>query len=267
MIAPLGNLADGRSFAEVWYGKPFLTLRAAILARRPPAVCAACPDFVNRSVNDPPYVRPRELEAQFEAPIGHVDLPLDGACAGAGGVEVGGWALGFRPVTRVEIARQPAGAEPQTDWFRAFFTVDPWHYQPTRDVRRAADGRSLPVFAPRASGCRLWDQDGREYIDYVMGWGGTLLGYAEPRVQQAVRDALETAALVPFPHPLEMDVARMLERGVTTYNGVMLPSYAHDDAALSSTLTATGEALEVVAAACAREDLDLRLEIPPLLDL
>lgn len=86
----------------------------------------------------------------------------------------------------------------------------PWYYQPTRGVARSGDGRSFPLFVSKAEGCHLWNQEGRRFIDYIMGWGSALLGYAEPRVQRAVREACDSAAVVPFPHSLEVDVAEML---------------------------------------------------------
>ncbi|HZQ35779.1 MAG TPA: aspartate aminotransferase family protein [Dehalococcoidia bacterium] len=40
----------------------------------------------------------------------------------------------------------------------------------------------------RAKGSRLWDVDGREYIDYVIGSGPMLLGHAHPEVVAAVQE-------------------------------------------------------------------------------
>jgi glutamate-1-semialdehyde 2,1-aminomutase len=62
----------------------------------------------------------------------------------------------------------------------------------------------------RAKGSRIWDADGREYLDYTMGWGSTILGHADDRVQAAIRDVLDTGPTTPFPHPLEMEVSRLL---------------------------------------------------------
>jgi glutamate-1-semialdehyde aminotransferase len=88
--------------------------------------------------------------------------------------------------------------------------ISPWHYQPTRGIHRSADGRAYPLFAARAAGCHLWDPEGRRHLDYVMGWGSALLGYNEPRVRQAIVEAMDCAPTVPLPHPLEIEVARML---------------------------------------------------------
>ncbi|MCB0834469.1 MAG: glutamate-1-semialdehyde 2,1-aminomutase, partial [Bacteroidetes bacterium] len=44
-----------------------------------------------------------------------------------------------------------------------------------------------PVFMVRANGCRLWDADGNEYIDFVGSWGPMILGHAHPSVIEAIR--------------------------------------------------------------------------------
>jgi glutamate-1-semialdehyde 2,1-aminomutase len=43
----------------------------------------------------------------------------------------------------------------------------------------------IPVMA-RGDGCRLWDRDGKEYLDFSMGWGSCLVGHARPEVTEAV---------------------------------------------------------------------------------
>jgi len=71
------------------------------------------------------------------------------------------------------------------------------------------------------------------------------------------------------PHPHRRGLKRalyhqeLLKASVITYDGVMLPSYAHDDGVLAATLAAMRHALGAVARADATDDLDGRLEIPP----
>ena len=48
-----------------------------------------------------------------------------------------------------------------------------------------------PIFADRAAGARLWDEDGREYLDFASGIGTLNLGHAHPRVLAAMRAQLE----------------------------------------------------------------------------
>lgn len=44
----------------------------------------------------------------------------------------------------------------------------------------------LAMVIDRGEGCRLWDSDGREFLDFSMGWGSVLVGHARPEVVQAV---------------------------------------------------------------------------------
>ncbi len=43
------------------------------------------------------------------------------------------------------------------------------------------------VVMSRGDGCRLWDSDGKDYLDFSMGWGSVLVGHARPEVVAAVR--------------------------------------------------------------------------------
>lgn len=44
---------------------------------------------------------------------------------------------------------------------------------------------AYPQYFARAKGCRLWDADGREYIDFMCSYGPMILGYGDPQVEQA----------------------------------------------------------------------------------
>src|ERR1044071_3353164 len=48
-----------------------------------------------------------------------------------------------------------------------------------------------PVAIVRGEGARLWDADGREYIDCVGGQGAANLGHANPAVVAAIREQAE----------------------------------------------------------------------------
>lgn len=67
-----------------------------------------------------------------------------------------------------------------------------------------------PVFAARAQGCRIWDVDGNEYIDYVNGLGPITLGYCYPAVDAAVHAQLERGVLSGLLWPVEVEIARGL---------------------------------------------------------
>ena len=51
-----------------------------------------------------------------------------------------------------------------------------------------------PMLVDRADGCRIWDLDGREYIDLCCSHGATLLGHGDPRVRHAVERVLARGA-------------------------------------------------------------------------
>lgn len=67
-----------------------------------------------------------------------------------------------------------------------------------------------PFFAQRARGCRVWDADGNEYLDYVGTWGPAIHGHAHPRIVQAVKDAAESGTSFGIPNPLEVAMARRI---------------------------------------------------------
>jgi glutamate-1-semialdehyde-2,1-aminomutase len=67
---------------------------------------------------------------------------------------------------------------------------------------------NTPIYVQRAKGCRVWDVDGNEFIDYVQALGPITLGYCDPAVDAAVREQLENGILTGLLHPLEVEVAR-----------------------------------------------------------
>jgi glutamate-1-semialdehyde 2,1-aminomutase len=64
-----------------------------------------------------------------------------------------------------------------------------------------------PRFIRSASGARLTDVDGREYVDLVGSWGPMLLGHAHPEVMAAVRDALSRGTSYGAPTEAEVELA------------------------------------------------------------
>lgn len=62
----------------------------------------------------------------------------------------------------------------------------------------------------RASGCRVWDVDGQERIDWIMGWGSLVLGHDPEPVLDALRDVL----LVGFGYQYESPVNEVLARRI-----------------------------------------------------
>ncbi|NGO38480.1 glutamate-1-semialdehyde 2,1-aminomutase [Limisphaera ngatamarikiensis] len=85
---------------------------------------------------------------------------------------------------------------------------------------RAVGG--TPFFVERAGGCRVWDVDGNEYIDYVLTWGPAILGHAHPRVVREVREAADRGTSFGIPHPGEVRLAELICRSVPSIEKVRL---------------------------------------------
>lgn len=66
-----------------------------------------------------------------------------------------------------------------------------------------------PSTIVRGQGCRVWDDRGREFIDYRYGLGPVTLGYCHPAVDGAIRAQLERGIIFGQPSPLEEEVAEL----------------------------------------------------------
>ena len=69
---------------------------------------------------------------------------------------------------------------------------------------------AMPVYFERAEGCRVWDIDGNEYIDYVSALGPIILGYCYPAVDEAVRQQIADGMIFPMLAPVEVEAARLI---------------------------------------------------------
>jgi glutamate-1-semialdehyde 2,1-aminomutase len=67
-----------------------------------------------------------------------------------------------------------------------------------------------PYFVTRASGCRVWDADGNEYVDMISSLAAVTLGYNDPDVTAAVRAQLDDGVIFSLPHTLEMETAERI---------------------------------------------------------
>jgi glutamate-1-semialdehyde 2,1-aminomutase len=77
-------------------------------------------------------------------------------------------------------------------------------------VRAFAGVGGEPFVVDRASGARLWDADGNEYIDYVLSWGPLVLGHAAAPVLDALREAMERGTSFGIPTRLEITLAELV---------------------------------------------------------
>lgn len=72
-----------------------------------------------------------------------------------------------------------------------------------------------PQYFERGEGCRLWDVDGKEYIDFMCSYGPMIAGYANPRIRAAADRQRETLDIGNAPAPVIVDLAEKLTKQVT----------------------------------------------------
>jgi glutamate-1-semialdehyde 2,1-aminomutase len=96
-----------------------------------------------------------------------------------------------------------------------------------------------PFFVARAQGARLWDADGRAYIDYVGSWGPLILGHAAPAVVEAVAAAAARGTSYGAPTSGEVELAQAIAQAYPSIEMVRLVS-SGTEAAMSAIRLARG---------------------------
>ena len=91
-------------------------------------------------------------------------------------------------------------------------------------VRAFRSVGGTPVFFKRGHGAYLWDEDDKQYIDYVGSWGPMILGHAHPSVIQAVKQAAEQSLSFGAPTARELEMAELLIKLVPSMEQVRLVS-------------------------------------------
>jgi glutamate-1-semialdehyde 2,1-aminomutase len=81
-----------------------------------------------------------------------------------------------------------------------------------------------PPFIARGNGSRIWDADGKAYLDYVCSWGPLIAGHAHPSVLEAVRAAAQDGLSFGAPTEREVEMAELLRRVMPSLELVRLVS-------------------------------------------
>ncbi len=77
-------------------------------------------------------------------------------------------------------------------------------------VRAFAGVGGTPIFISRAKGSKMYDTNGRAYIDYVGSWGPMILGHAHNKVIDAVKKAADDGLSFGAPTPFETTMADLI---------------------------------------------------------
>ena len=81
-----------------------------------------------------------------------------------------------------------------------------------------------PVFVDRAKGSKIYDVNGKEYIDYVCSWGPMILGHTDEDVLKAIKDAAEKGASFGAPTVNELNMTKLITEMVPSVEMVRLVS-------------------------------------------
>jgi len=67
-----------------------------------------------------------------------------------------------------------------------------------------------PIVLTKGKGCKVWDADGREYIDFLASWGPLILGHSHPKVVKAVKEEVEKGLSFGLTNPHEVRLAKLV---------------------------------------------------------
>jgi len=79
-----------------------------------------------------------------------------------------------------------------------------------------------PFFVKRAKGCRIYDVDGKDMIDYVGTWGPAILGHAPQCVIEAVHNAAKDGVSFGIPNMYEVEMAKLIVEWVPSVEKVRM---------------------------------------------
>jgi len=108
-----------------------------------------------------------------------------------------------------------------------------------RGVSARGKAGFTPLIIDRAKGSRIWDIDGREYIDYVCSWGALILGHAHPDVVSAVADQAQRGTSYGMTSPLEIELGEQIARALPSIERIRFVS-SGTEATMSAIRAARG---------------------------
>ena len=106
-------------------------------------------------------------------------------------------------------------------------------------VRAFRSVGGTPIFFKKGLGSKLWDVDGKQYIDYINSCGPMILGHAHPQVIKAVQDVAENSLSFGAPTGLELEMAQLINKLVPSMEQVRLVS-SGTEATMSAIRVARG---------------------------
>ena len=113
----------------------------------------------------------------------------------------------MRPLGSATIQKPETGARSAEIMARARELFPGGVNSPVRAFRGVG---GEPIVAARGEGARIWDADGKEYIDFVLSWGPLVLGHASPIVLDALERAMANGTSFGMPTELEVQLGEVI---------------------------------------------------------
>ena len=77
-------------------------------------------------------------------------------------------------------------------------------------VRAFKSVHGTPLFIKKGDGCRIWDADDNEFVDFCCSWGPLILGHNHPKVREKVMEAMQNGMSFGAPTALENELAELI---------------------------------------------------------
>lgn len=81
---------------------------------------------------------------------------------------------------------------------------------PGGDTRNVTFFKPYPSFMDRGKGCRLWDVDGNEIIDFQNNYTSLIHGHAHPCIVEAVQEQIEKGSVFSAPFSKQTELAEII---------------------------------------------------------
>jgi len=131
------------------------------------------------------------------------------------------------------VAASPALTGPRAEAMAISVSTNWAFWLPAECILQSRTGRAYPSVMKEAQGCRIRDVEDNEWVDMVMAGGSAMLGYANPRIQQAIASHLHSSAVMTLPHVLELEVSRMLQEMIPSAEMCLFGKHGSDACTLA----------------------------------
>lgn len=106
-------------------------------------------------------------------------------------------------------------------------------------VRAFRSVGGTPIFIKKAKGAYLYDEDGKQYIDYINSWGPMILGHAYEPVVKAIQEKANDSTSFGAPTELEIEMAELIKSMVPNVDMLRMVS-SGTEACMSAVRLARG---------------------------